>query len=229
MTLLFFCFMAYHAFTNNRNTSIGEWITSTLMIVPAIIIGITVHEFAHAYSAYKLGDMTPKLQNRVTLNPIAHIDPVGLIALLFAGFGWGKPVQVNPYAFKNNPKLCNIIVDLSGVVTNFVLAFLFTGVYKFLVTSYAFVQYDVLITIVYNIIVINLVLMIFNLLPVPPLDGFGIITEIFNLRRFSWYQNFYNNGMIILILLIMFDITSGILLPAITAILRLFFTIWGLM
>ena len=225
--IIFLIIMAYNAFENRGNVSVKEWLISTLLILPGIVIGITIHEFAHAFSAYKLGDMTPKLQGRVTLNPLAHIDPVGIIALIFVHFGWGKPVQVNPYAFKTNRRLCNLIVDVAGVVTNFVFAFILTGIFMALLVSGTVVYGSVAYLILNNIILFQIVLMIFNLLPIPPLDGFGIITEIFDLRRFKWYQPFYQNGSLILLILIIFNIIRGLLTPALTAIMTFITDFWS--
>ena len=223
MMIIFLGFMIYNSITSGRFDNIGDWAITTILLIPGIVIGITFHEAAHAFAAYKLGDMTPKLQHRVTLNPMSHIDPIGIIALVFVGFGWGKPVQVNPYAFKKYPRLCNIAVDLAGVVTNFVIAFVFTGVLRLLLDVGAPMP---MLELVQYAILMNLVLMIFNLLPVPPLDGFGIITEIFNLRKFSWYPVFYNNGTIILLLLIVFNITDGLLTPAINTLLTFLMSVW---
>ena len=91
------------------------------MMLPGIIIGLAFHEFAHAAVAFKLGDPTPKMQGRVTINPLAHIDPVGLAALLFAGFGWGVPVQINPSNFKKRRR-DELLVSLAGVTMNLVIA-----------------------------------------------------------------------------------------------------------
>lgn len=217
--IVFLIIMAFNSLQSGRFNSPGEWFMETLMRLPGIIIGITIHEFAHAFSAYKLGDRTPKAQGRVTLNPLAHIDPIGIITLIFVGFGWGRPVQVNPYAFQKNRRLANIIVDISGVATNLVVAFLCTPLLFV-------VQNDIVFTILLNIVFMNLVLMLFNLLPIPPLDGFGIITEIFDLRRFSWYLPFYNNGTLILLVLIIFDIVGELLGPAFTVILGTFESFW---
>ena len=249
--IIFLVIMAWNAFESRGDVSILEWLKDTLYILPAIVIGITIHEFAHAYSAWKLGDDTPKLQGRVTLNPIKHIDPVGIIALIFVHFGWGKPVQVNPYAFKNNRRACNLIVDVAGVITNFVCAFVVVGIFMSLINSgvlpgeIEYIKTGVMIgnvdyilagfltgggvvsVILFYIIWINIVLMVFNLLPIPPLDGFGIITEIFDLRRFKWYQTFYSNGSLILLILILFGITSGLLTPALDAIITFMSKIWS--
>ena len=208
-----------------------QWLINTLLLIPGIIIGITVHEFAHAFMAYKLGDMTPKFQKRVTLNPLAHIDPIGLIALLFIRFGWGKPVQVNPLAFKK-PRLYNFLTDIAGITMNFIFAILFMGVlrlvYEFAVqgifANETVIYYTLLV--IGNIVQINIVLMIFNLLPVPPLDGFGIITEIFNLRKTRIYEQLYNAGFPILIVLIVLNVPTKVISPIIGAVYTFLFNIF---
>jgi Zn-dependent protease len=199
------------------------WLIDQLLFLPGIIIAITFHEFAHAFAAYKLGDMTPKFQRRVNLNPLSHIDPVGFIALFTIGFGWGRPVMVNPYAFRKR-RLYNFIVDIAGITTNFILAILFMGLLKlyivFLFPHMAMTEgsWQIISTLFTNTIWINLVLMIFNLLPVPPLDGFGIITEIFDLREKAIYQKIYNLGFPILMVLIFFNVTGKIISPIISAL-----------
>ena len=217
--IIFLALMLYNSITSGRFDDPKAWLMDTLMRLPAIVIAITFHEFMHAYSAWKLGDQTPKAQNRVTLNPIAHIDPIGIIALVFVGFGWGKPVQVNPYAFRKNPRRSNIIVDVAGVSMNCLIAFICMPF--FILSSNAIVS-DILFWTVY----FNIVLMVFNLLPVPPLDGFGIVTEVFDLRKFSWYRTFYNSGFFILMFLIFFGIVGRILGPALNFIYNLFYSIW---
>jgi Zn-dependent protease len=201
------------------------WLINILLIMPGIIIGITVHEWAHAWTAYKLGDSTPKLQGRVSLNPMRHIDPVGLIALVFIGFGWGKPVMVNPYAFRH-PRRDNLLTDVAGIVLNFIVAFAVMGILRayagYLAESAAYgagmAHAQTVITILYGIVRMNLVLMIFNLLPVPPLDGFGIVTEVFNLRGKPVYNAIYNAGFPILIALILFNVPSLVIGPVISAL-----------
>ena len=218
--ILFLIYMVYRSFQSGTFDNPGTWLFLTLLKLPAIVIGITFHEFAHAYSAYKLGDQTPKAQKRVTLNPLSHIDPIGIIALIFIGFGWGRPVQVNPLAFRKNLRLSNLIVDVAGVATNFVIAFVCTGL--LLLTDGGILTF-LLAFIVY----FNLVLMLFNLLPIPPLDGFGIITEIFGLRRFSWHRPLYNYGTIILLAVIVFGIVGVLLGPVLSSLLRFLGDIWG--
>jgi Zn-dependent protease len=188
-----------------------------LIFLPGIIIGLTFHEFAHAKAANMLGDPTPKLQGRVTLNPLAHIDIVGFIALMIVGFGWGKPVQINGNYFKKF-KRDEIIVSISGVLMNLVLAIAFAGILKIMdVTASEFFTTsslgNYLSQMVYGVIWINIILMVFNLMPIPPLDGFNVIAELAHLREKGIYAQVYDKGPIILIILIVFNITDKIIGP----------------
>ena len=211
--------IAFQAITNGRYYSLMDWLMSTLTLLPGIIIGLSFHEFAHAFVAYRCGDPTPKLQNRVTINPAAHIDPIGFIALLFIGFGWGKPVMINPNNFRK-PRRDELLVALAGVTLNLILAFLFMVLlwllYKyaigFMLSDLGMILQDILISIIF----INIVLMVFNLLPIPPLDGFNVITQIFNLRNTEFYYRVYDKGFVILMVLILFNITGRILTPAVS-------------
>ena len=199
--------------------SSGELI-STLMILPGLILGLTVHEFSHAKMSDKLGDPTPERDDRLTLNPLKHMDPMGTICLLFAGFGWGKPVRIDPTYYRN-PAKDSMKVALAGPVSNFILAF-------FLILIYAFVYYLVPESQAINLLLlllslaaqINLSLAVFNLLPFPPLDGskiFGYFLRgkakafLWNLEKYSW---------IILIVLFATRLPSIIISPVISKILE---------
>ena len=227
---IFLFIMLISAFQSGQFTD-PSWWQNTLLLLPGIIIGLTFHEFAHAWSAWKLGDQTPKLQGRVNLNPISHIDPLGIIILIFAGFGWGRPVQINPYGFRGNRRVAGLIVSVAGVATNFVLAFLFFGLLFAIAVSGA--PQAAVLDVVEYIVYINIVLMVFNLLPIPPLDGFGILTELFDLRRFSWYQPLYNNGFFILLGLIVVGRVTNLNLiwilisSALGSLYSLFYSVWG--
>lgn len=210
--------MAYEAIAGGRYSSPMDWLMETLYLLVGIIIGLSFHEFAHAFVAYRCGDDTPKLQGRVTLNPMAHIDPIGFIALIFIGFGWGKPVQINPYNFKK-PRVHELLVALAGVTMNLLIAFVFMGIWRLLFQFQPmFMMSDmgsIVSTIIQNVVFINIVLMIFNLLPIPPLDGFNVITQVFNLRGTRFYQELYDKGFLILMILILFNVTGKILSPAV--------------
>lgn len=218
LAVLLILFLAYQSFSGQQYRSPIDWFMDKLIIVPAILIGLSFHEFAHAFAADRLGDGTPRRQGRVTLNPVAHVDPFGLLALFFIGFGWGKPVVVDDRNFKHMRR-DGLIVDLAGVTTNFVLAVIFAGILQFM----AVYQFDfmtsslggIVVEMLFAVITINIVLMIFNLLPIPPLDGFGILTEVFNLREKEWYHRVYQNGFMILLLLIIFRVTDKVLWPAV--------------
>jgi len=201
--------------SGGRFSSPGDWFMGVLLTLPGIIIGLAFHEFAHAYSAYKLGDDTPRLQGRVTLNPIKHMDPIGLLCIIFIGFGWGKPVMVNPMNFRSR-KRDEIIVSLAGVTTNFILAIVFTVIYAIsLKTAGMLIMtttmgYTILMIIIYAIR-INLVLMVFNLIPVPPLDGFNVLAEVLRIKYTDTYYKLYQNGMWILMILIIFGVVRTII------------------
>lgn len=208
----------------SSSQSLGEWLYNQILFLPGILVGLTFHEAAHGYASHMLGDPTPKLQGRLSLNPLHHMDPLGFLALFFAGFGWGKPVEINPMYYKHRRR-DELIVSLAGVVTNLVIAILSCFVLKFLINYSASHSVSIVVETVFYIfnymMQINIVLMVFNLLPVPPLDGFGVLTQIFNLRKYDWYYNLYSNGFLILMLLIIFNITDKILTPAVSAVLNL--------
>lgn len=215
----------------NPMVDAGDWFMGKLMILPGILIGLSFHEFAHGIVSYAFGDPTPKLQGRLTVNPAAHMDPFGFICLLFAGFGWGVPVEIDPRYYKKR-RVAELLVSLAGVTMNFLLAVAFAFVMKGLyVMQPAWLLGDmgqIVIEILLGIISINVVLMVFNLLPVPPLDGFNILTEIFNLRKYSWYYPVYDKGFLILLVLIIFDVTDIVLLPGINFVYQGIFSLIGL-
>lgn len=199
--------------------SIADFIVDRLLIIPGILIGLSFHEFGHAFVSDRLGDPTPRMQGRVSLSPAAHIDPLGLLMLFIIGFGWGRPVQIDPQYYKHRRR-DELLVSLAGVIMNLLLAICFMGVLRlFYQFAGEFVASDVgaiVWQILIGVIQINLVLMFFNLIPLPPLDGFGIITQIFKLDRKSWYYSFYRMGPILLMVIIIFNITSWIIIPGVT-------------
>ena len=211
--------LGYFAIRDGAMNDPMTWLMNIVIMLPAIVIGLSFHEFAHALVAYKLGDDTPKLQGRVTINPLAHIDPVGFLAILLIRFGWGKPVEIYPGNFKNRRR-DSILVSLAGVMMNLMIAIFFTLVLKLMVTVFG-VNFFItgmansIFMMVYYVVFINLMLMVFNLLPVPPLDGFNVVTEVFNLRKSEFYYWVSNKGFLILMVLIVFNITGMVLTPAI--------------
>jgi len=142
----------------------------------ALVIGISVHEFAHAWSSDKLGDSTAKLEGRVTLNPLAHLDPLGTIMLFLVGFGWGKPVPVNPYNIRYG-KWGNLLTALAGPFSNLLVA-TFVGLVIRLLILFNLPLSQLVFQFLEAIIALNLILAIFNLIPIPPLDGSKILVAI---------------------------------------------------
>ena len=158
-----------------------DLLISLLLSIPGLLIAITFHEFAHAYAADKLGDDTPRNQGRLNLNPLSHLDPVGCIMLLFARIGWGKPVEIDPRNFNRNISMSKgeAIVSVAGPLMNFILAIIFAFIY-FLVLRINPLFYltktgGIVASILTSTFMINIGLGLFNLIPLPPLDGSKIL------------------------------------------------------
>lgn len=150
-----------------------EFLTFTV----AVIFALTIHEFSHSFVANKLGDDTPKKIGRLTLNPMAHFDTLGLISFLFLGFGWAKPVPINPFNFKKI-KRDTFFVSIAGIVANLIFAFIFYPIALLIVTNAGSSNFlRVLVSLFSYLYEINLVFMVFNLLPIYPLDGFNAISS----------------------------------------------------
>ena len=177
-----------------------------ILSIPAILVAFTVHEYAHAKVADMLGDKTPRFQGRLTLNPIAHIDPIGFIFLLIAHFGWAKPVQTNPSAFKNYYK-DDLKVSIAGPLANLFTAFIFAFVYYFVVVLLInFGVNDNLINVINGIlgsvVAINAMLFILNLLPIPGFDGFHVLRDLFPKKFYAISDAMYRYQMIIFAVLV---------------------------
>jgi len=180
-----------------------------------LIIAITVHEFFHAFTAEKLGDPTAKYLGRLTLNPLAHLDPLGTLFLLFVGFGWGKPVPYNPGYIKSG-KWGELLVALSGPISNLVLAFIFAIPYRFAIHSGVDVTVAPWIIITQTIVELNLFLAIFNILPVPPLDGSKILYLFLpeNSKRYlDRVGPYFIIGLFLIIFVLKIDILSYFFTP----------------
>lgn len=170
-----------------------------LKFLPGIILGLTVHEFCHAWVAHLCGDSTSKDQGRVTLNPLKHIDPLGFIMLIFAGFGWAKPVQFNENNLRN-PKYDVIKIALAGPLSNAVIAMLLSvifSVFTSFLPTYQSSAMQITAEVFRWAIFINWGLFIFNLIPLPPLDGSHLL--FYQLRRFPRvYDTIYKYGSFLL-------------------------------
>lgn len=183
-------------------------IESLLLSLPALLIGLTLHEFAHGYVAFRLGDPTAKNMGRLTLNPIKHLDPLGAIFLLIFHFGWAKPVPVNPMYFKGDRKKGMLWVALAGPVTNILIAILTAIVWK-VVEPRDWIMLGILA----NIFYINLILAVFNIIPVPPLDGSKILAGMLPSKYGYVIYNIEKYGYMVLILLMITGIINRILIP----------------
>ena len=203
-----------------------ERLLSLLLTIPGVLIAITFHEFAHAFAADKLGDDTPRAEGRLSLNPLAHLDPIGSIMLLFAGFGWGKPVHVNPRNYNRTMSMekADAIVSIAGPVMNLLIAIVLTIVYC-LIYKYVGIYTiasstigTILMTILSATISINVGLGVFNLIPLPPLDGSKVIKPFLPYNAKVWFEN---NEMIfsfIFVILWIFGILSTIISPLINIV-----------
>ena len=193
----------------------GIDILRTLKFLPGIIIGLTVHEFSHAYIARKCGDTTSEEQGRITLNPFKHIDLIGFLMLLITGFGWAKPVQFDEKNLKN-PKKDVIKIAVAGPVSNALIAMLFSWlfvlIFKYLGSDFSN-SLSILREIFIYTIYINWGLFIFNLIPIPPLDGSHLLLSYFK-KNPVLYENLYKYGSFLFLGLIIITMVSDInLLP----------------
>jgi Zn-dependent protease len=186
-----------------------------LGFIIALLVAITIHEYAHAWAANFYGDPTAKLMGRLSLNPLVHLDVIGTIFLLLAGFGWGKPVIVNPHNFKN-PKLDNLTVSLAGPMSNLILAIIFGLIYRL------FNLPNILEVFFFLIIFFNLVLMIFNLIPIPPLDGSKILAIFTSEETYLLLQQI---GIPLLFIIIIFSSFIPIIPTLMSKTVAFFFTL----
>ncbi len=177
----------------------------SIISIPIILISITVHEYAHGMVAEIFGDPTPRMSGRMTLNPLAHIDPLGLLMLVLVRFGWAKPVPINPNYFKD-PEKDMAIVGLAGPAANFILAWLVSLVFRFFTLTDGF-----LVDIVQFTMWINIALGVFNLLPVPPLDGSRLLKAVLPRDMGYALDSIEPYGIFILVGLLIFPGTSSLI------------------
>lgn len=193
-----------------------SFLSEKLIMIPMVLIALTFHELAHGWVSKKQGDPTPEMMGRMTVNPLAHLDPIGALLMLFAGFGWAKPVPINPRYYKN-PKKGMALTALAGPVANFLLA-----IAGMLIYGVCFILYakDILSADVVGeagrlsmmFVSVNLSLMIFNFIPIPPLDGSRILGLFLSDSAYFKLQRYERYSFMIIILLSMsgaFDVILG--------------------
>ena len=187
-----------------------SWLLDKLYYLPGVFIGLTFHEFSHGLAAYLLGDNTAKDAGRLTINPRSHIDILGFITLLVAGFGWAKPVPFNPYNLKNR-RVGTIIISIAGPLMNLLIAF----ITLFVIFGLQLLELDnqVLRDIFLGVYYVNISLFVFNLLPIPPLDGSKILASILPAQLEAKFYSLEKFSYIILIMLILTKTLSYILDP----------------
>jgi len=202
------------------NFDLAQILTELTIIVPGFLLAITVHEFAHGYVAYRLGDPTAKLAGRLTFNPISHLDLFGTIALVLVKIGWAKPVPVDPRNLRN-PKTDMLWISLAGPGANMVAAVCLAVIVHALVAIFwgkpggeltAFILRPLFPILVWGI-QMNIILAIFNLIPVPPLDGFSVLTGLLPNRQAYMLEQLQPYGVFILLLLLMTGVVSSIVFP----------------
>ena len=180
----------------------------------AVLVAIIPHEMAHGYAAYLCGDETAKNDGRLSLNPLHHLDPIGTICLIFFKFGWAKPVMINPNNFRDRKK-GTFFVSIAGVLTNFILAIISVIIMKHIRLS------DFVFELFMNIFWFNIILGVFNLIPIPPLDGSKLLFS-FLPPKYEYYLIKYEKyGYILLLLLIMTDNLDKILIPMVNFMINL--------
>jgi Zn-dependent protease len=200
-----------------------------VLMAPALLLAVTVHEVAHGWVADRLGDPTARMQGRLTLNPLPHLDPLGAIAFVIAGFGWAKPVPVNPRYFRH-PMRAMACVGAAGPVSNFVVAF--TGLAALALfewvpaPSYVAVPVGRILLLVYQL---NLLLGIFNLIPLPPLDGGHFLPYVLPRGSWTFQRQLQQYGPLLLLVLVISGATGYIVWPIFNVMNRLYVAGVGLL
>lgn len=212
-----------------------ESLLGLLFSIPGVLIAITFHEFAHAKVADMLGDDTPRYDGRLSLNPLVHIDPIGFTMLLFAGFGWGKPVKVNSRNYNRDITVekADCLVSIAGPIINFIMAIILIFVYCF-IYKFAGIQVaqnniiNIVMSMIYYAIAINIGLGVFNLIPLPPLDGAKVIKIFLPYNAKQWFENNERSFYIVFILLWITGLAGSIIRPISTGIFTGLFSLVNL-
>lgn len=203
-----------------------EGLITFLYTLPALLLSLSIHEYAHAWVAYKLGDINQKIKGRLTLNPFAHIDPIGFLSIMLIGVGWGKPVSVDDRAFKDSKKGM-MLTALAGPMSNLLLAIFVTIILKLLmVFGLANPMLEsktggIIINILMYIIQFNVVFCVFNLIPIPPLDGSKVLAYFLPQRARGFMYTLERYSFFIIMIIYFTNLTTYIITPGYNLVLKL--------
>ena len=202
-----------------------------VILVPVFLLALTIHEFAHGWMAARLGDPTAKLQGRLTLNPLAHLDIIGTLAIVLIGFGWAKPVPVDS-RYLQNPRRDMILISAAGPVSNILLAALAAFCFQMIPWGGLLTQQSAWLivpvaSVVKTSVSVNVILAVFNLLPVPPLDGSRVVSGLLPLRQALMYSRLEPYGFVIIFLLMYSGVGNYMLWPPVRSLTLALFHVWG--
>ncbi len=198
----------------------------------ALVIALSIHEYAHARAADELGDPTPRLNGRLTLNPLAHLDPIGTLMLLLFRFGWGKPVPIDPYNLRN-PRKDQALIALAGPASNFIMAIVLSGAYHLISNFAPEINSPLLLSFAITVVMMNLGLGLFNLLPFGPLDGAKVFLGFIPATKADEWEKALSQYSLIIFLLLFIPIINGTSILSLTLgslvnfFLRLLFPSFG--
>lgn len=192
-----------------------------LIIFPGLLLSISIHEYAHCLATDKLGDPTPRAKGRLTLDPRAHLDPIGVVAMLLTRYGWGKPAPYDPYNLKE-PVRDTALIALAGPMSNLIIALILSWIIKLAIIPVIFINVALI-----NLVIVNVVLAVFNLLPIHPLDGSKILLAILPKNVALEYEHIMNRYGTLILLIFIFPIftrnspASQIVWPAVNLVLSI--------
>ena len=201
-----------------------------VIVIPVFLLALTIHEFAHGWVANRLGDPTARLQGRLTLNPMAHLDIIGTIAIVLIGFGWAKPVPVDARYFRQ-PRRDTVLVAVAGPLSNLILAVSISLLLQVMPWAALGPEWLWLTKPLYVMlnwsVVINVLLAVFNLLPIPPLDGSRVVAGLLPLRQAISYSRIEPYGFIVIFLLFYTGIIQPVFSPIVGVLTHAIFSLWG--
>ncbi|RVU54949.1 site-2 protease family protein [Anaerosphaera multitolerans] len=191
-------------------------LTSLIYRIISLLVAIIPHEVAHGYAAYLLGDDTAKSEGRLSLNPLNHLDPVGLLSMVVLKIGWAKAVPINPYKFKGNRKASTILVSIAGVCANFLMALIFGIAFIF-----SYMNNWAITPLFSEILWYNVMLGVFNLVPLPPLDGSKVVASLLPEKLEFYFYKYEKYFYFVLIILLFSGVVNRVIAPIIFKIIEL--------